>query len=200
MNAEDDVYHRTETTRVNAELVRLDLDPEIRWPRQTLSWAFLLRTAQTHLYVHNNTTLYCLKHRASCPFFFHWPQQEEQQYCDTTQRLALQRRHVPDDQFVVPHNLELAAFSPATVNVMIFDYLRGADQCISYACKYCGKPEPWYFLPTMGGEAKLVKRFLQSRNVGLCMCHNRLLGFHLVRSTVSTLYLWPQFVEPTACV
>ena len=76
---------------------------------------------------------------------------------------------------------------------MIFDFLRGADQCRSYACKYCGKPEPWYFLPTTGGEANPVKRFLQSRNVGLCMCHNRLLGFHVVRSTVNTQFLWPQF-------
>ena len=94
---------------------------------------------------------------------------------------------------MVPHNLELAAFSPATVNVMIFDYLRGADQCRSYACKYCGKPEPWYFLPTTGSEANPVKRFLQSRNVGLRMAHNRLLGFRVVRSTVSTQFLWPQF-------
>ena len=25
------------------------------------------------------------------------------------------------------------------------------------------------------------------------MCHNRMLGFHVVRSTVPTLHLWPQF-------
>ena len=25
------------------------------------------------------------------------------------------------------------------------------------------------------------------------MCHNRLLGFHVVRSTTSTKFLWPQF-------
>ena len=91
------------------------------------------------------------------------------------------------------HVLELAAFSPATINVMLFDCLKGADQCRSYACKYCDKPEPWYFLPTTGGEANPVKRFLQSRNVGLCMCHNRMLGFHVVRTTVSTQFLWPQF-------
>ena len=29
------------------------------------------------------------------------------------------------------------------------------------------------------------------------MCHNRILGNHVVRSTVSTLYVWPQFtVDP----
>ena len=39
------------------------------------------------------------------------------------------------------------------------------------------------------------------RNVGLCMCHNRIMGFHVVRSTVPTLYLWPQFtVDPAARV
>ena len=193
MNAEDDVYYHTETARVNAELVRLDLDQDFRWPRLTLLWAFLLRAVQTLLYIHACTVRYCLKNSASCRFFFPWPEQEEQQYCETTQRLALRRRHAPDDQWVVPHNLELAAFSPATVKVMLFDSLRGADQCRLYACKYCGKPEPWYFLPTTGGEANPVKRFLQSRNVGLCMCHNRLLGFRVASSTVSTRYLWPQF-------
>ena len=49
------------------------------------------------------------------------------------------------------------------------------------------------FLAHFGGEANPVKRFLQTRNVGLCMCHNRLLGFHVVRSAVATVYLWPQF-------
>ena len=171
----------------------MDLSQEFRWPRETLLWAFLLRAIQTLLYSHACTTRYCLKNRASCRLFFPWPEQEEQQYCETTQRLALRRRRAPDDQFVVPHVLELAAFSPATINVMLFDYLRGADQCRSYACKYCGKPEPWYFLPTTGGEANPVKRFLQSRNVGLCMCHNRMLGFHVVPSTVRTQLQWPQF-------
>ena len=60
-NAEDDVYDRTETARVNAELVRLDLDQEFKWPRETLLWAFLLRAVQTLLYIHACTTLYCLK-------------------------------------------------------------------------------------------------------------------------------------------
>jgi hypothetical protein len=35
--------------------------------------------------------------------------------------VALRRRHVGDDQFVVPHNLFLAMFSPATINVLPFD-------------------------------------------------------------------------------
>ena len=143
--------------------------------------------------MHACTSLYCLKNRAKCRFFFPWPEQKEQQFCDTTQRIALRRRHAPNDEWVVPHNLELAAFSPSTINVMLFDHYRGADQCRSYACKYCGKPEPWYYLETDGGEANPVKRFVQCRNVGLCMAHNRLLGFRMVRSTVSTLFLWSQF-------
>ena len=75
-----------------------------------------------------------------------------------------------------------------------------AHQCRSYACKYCGKPEPHYFLETStpGGEANPVKRYLLSRNIGLCQCHSRLLGFHTVRSTKPTFYLHPHFVVPDA--
>ena len=154
-----------------------------------------MRRIQTQLYIHACTPLYCLKNRASCRFFFAWPEQPQQQFDENTERIALRRGHAPDDQFVVPHNLELAAFSPATVNVLLFDFVRGADQCRSYACKYCGKPEPWHFLETStpGGEANPVKRYLQARNVGLCMASNRLLGCHVVRSTRPTVYLWPQF-------
>ena len=202
MNPEDDVYYRTETARVLAELVRPlpSTGAEPQHNRDVLLWGFLLRSIQTHLYIHACTPLYCLKNRATCRFFFPWKEQPQQQYDECTDRLALQRRHGPDDQYVVPHNLELAAFSPATVNVLLFDYMRGADQCRSYACKYCGKPEPWYFLETAtpGGEANPVKRYLQARNVGLCMCHNRLMGHHVVRSTRPTLFLWPQFTVADA--
>ena len=93
----------------------------------------------------------------------------------------------------MPHNLEMALFSPATINVMPFDYLNGADQARLYAVKYCGKPEPWFYMETTGGEANPVKRFLQCRHVGMCMCHSRILGFHVVRSTVSTQYFCHQF-------
>ena len=48
-------------------------------------------------------------------------------------------------------------------------------------------------MPTTGDEANPVKRFLQSRNVGLCVCRNRMLGFRVVRSTMSAQFLWPQF-------
>ena len=38
-----------------------------------------------------------------------------------------------------------------------------------------------------------MKRFLKSRNVGMCACHNRLLNFHVVRSTRPTQFIFPQF-------
>ena len=77
-------------------------------------------------------------------FFFPWPYQPYQCYCENTQRVALQRRLPEDDQFVVPHNLYLTMFSPASVNVMPFDPTRGADHARAYATKYCSKPEKWY--------------------------------------------------------
>ena len=49
----------------------------------------------------------------------------------------------------------------------------------------------------MGGGANPVKRFLQTRNVGMCMCHHRLLGLHIVHSTKPTVFLWRQFVVPS---
>ena len=72
MNAEDDVYYRTETARVLAELVRPQLPQAGAHQRDVLLWAFLLRAIQTHLYVHACTRLYCLKNRSSCRFFFPW--------------------------------------------------------------------------------------------------------------------------------
>ena len=195
-NKEDDVYYRTETARVIGELVRPVLPKSgSSVNRDILLWGFLLRAAQTHLYIHACTPLYCLKNRRACRFFFPWPEQPEQQYDENTERLALQRRHKPDDQFVVPHNLELAAFSPATVNVLLFDFVRGADQARTYAAKYVAKPEAWYHLPvsTPGEEANPVKTYLQTRNVGLPMACNRLLGYHVVRSTNPTVFLFPQF-------
>ena len=66
MNAEDDVYYRTETARVHAELVRLDLSVELRYLRETLLWAFLCRAVQTLLYIHACTPVYCLTNRAAC--------------------------------------------------------------------------------------------------------------------------------------
>jgi len=133
---EDDVYYKFEVARVLAQLVRPRRVAPGPRARDILLWGFLLRTIQTHLYVHSCTPLYCLKNRSSCRFFFPWPEQGEQQFDETTQRVALRRPHAQDDQFIVPHNVELAAFSPGTVNVLLFDPTRGADQARSYACKY----------------------------------------------------------------
>ena len=44
-----------------------------------------------------------------CRFFFPWPQQPAQQFDENVDRVALRRRYAPDDQWVVPHNLRLAA-------------------------------------------------------------------------------------------
>ena len=73
-------------------------------------------------------------------FFFPWPSQPHTCFDENTQRVALQRRLPEDDQFVVPHNLYLTMFSPASVNVMPFDPLHGADHARAYATKYCRSP------------------------------------------------------------
>ena len=76
MNAEDNVYYRTETARVHAELVPLDPSVALQHRRETLLWAFLCRAVQTLLYIHACTPVYCLKNRASCRFFFSLPEQQ----------------------------------------------------------------------------------------------------------------------------
>ena len=68
MNAEDDVYHRTETARVLAELVRPLPIEDVDHERERLLWAFLLRSIQTQLYSHACAALYCLHKRATCRF------------------------------------------------------------------------------------------------------------------------------------
>ena len=50
--------------------MRLDLSVELRYPRETLLWAFVCRAVQTLLYIHACTPVYCLTNRASCRFFF----------------------------------------------------------------------------------------------------------------------------------
>ena len=65
---------------------------------------------------------------------------------------------------MVPHNLDLAAFSPATANVVLFDPDRGADSARNYATKYTVKPEPWEYMETEDhAEANPTKRFLETR-------------------------------------
>ena len=76
-----------------------------------------------------------LHNRSCCRFFFLWAEQQEQQYCETTCRIASRRRLESDEKWVVPHNLEAALYSCSTVNVMVFDHVHGADQARLYACK-----------------------------------------------------------------
>ena len=59
-----------------------------------------------------------------------------------------------DDQWVVPHNLEAAAFSPATVNIVLFDPEKGADTARGYATKYVAKPETNTFLEADAGDER----------------------------------------------
>ena len=119
--------------RVNAELARPYLGKELCSPwngydREKLLVAWLTRAVQMRLYLHECSKRYCLKDRNTCRHFFPWPAQPQQQYDENPERVALQRRLPEDDRWVVPHNLELAMFSPATVNVLPFDPAHGADQ------------------------------------------------------------------------
>ena len=82
-------------------------------------------------------------------------------------------------------------FSPSTVHVLPFDPHHGCDSARQYAGKYASKPEKWYYLET---ERDGVKDFLKCRTVGLCMAHNRLLNFHVVRSTKPVLFTPTSFV------
>ena len=192
---EDYVYQDQEVARVIAKLVRPAVHDNDPWTRQHLLWAFLARAIQTHGYIHACTLRYCLHNRSSCRFFFPWPETATQQFDETLERIEFERPHAADDRWVVPHNLEIAMMEPAVVNVVLFDPEYGAEQSRLYAAKYCSKPEPWYYLECAdaAGAANPVKRFLKSRNVGLCMAHNRLMNFHVVRSTVPTQYIHPQF-------
>ena len=194
---EDEMYYDAEVARVNAEMVR----PTAATRSDGATWggfdldlfdiAGLARAVQARLYVHKCTPRYCLQNRTSCRFFFPWPRQPQQQYDENTHRVALARWLPEDDAWIVPHDLELAMFSPSTINVLPFDPKRGSEQAHQYATKYAAKGEKYYYLETVRDG---VKDFLKSRTVGLCMCINRLLGFHVVRATRSVQFLLTQFV------
>ena len=143
---EDNVYQVAHVGPKVAELVRPDVHGK-SWGGYTvesLRVAGLARAIQTRLpYLHSCTSLYCLKNRSTCRFFFPWPYQPHQCFDENTERVALQRRCPEDDQFVVPHNVYLTMFSSSSVNVMAFDPHRGADHARSYATKYASKPEKW---------------------------------------------------------
>jgi hypothetical protein len=193
---EDHPYHFAELARVNAELVRPLLTPSDTKAQgqQHLLWGFLLRSIQTQFYIHSCTVRYCMLNRHSCRFFFPWPEQPEQQFDDETERTAFRRRYKLDDQWVVPHNLYLAAFSTATVNVLLFDPEGAADTARNYATKYVAKPEQYAYMETSAQDGENpVKRFLETRISGACIATNRIAGYRVVRCTRPVEYIFPQF-------
>ena len=190
---EDNMYHHAEVGRIVTEMVRPYVDGEnwggFGW--QQLRVAGLARIIQTRLYLHTCSTKYCLQNRSTCRFFFPWPEQPQQQYDANTERVACQRRCQEDDQWLNPHNLYLMMFSPSTIHVLPFDPRVGSDQARHYAGKYASKAEKWYYLET---ERNGLRNFLKCRTFGLCMAHNRLLGFHVVRSTRPVVWTPPAFI------
>ena len=141
----DTVYQRHELGEVSAEMVRADVSGA-NWGGhtwETLRVCGLGRSILRSAYLHTCTPSYCLKDRSCCRFAFPWPEQPYQVYDGNTQRVALMRRHPEDDQWVVPHNLLLMMYSPASVNVICFDSERNCYQARCYAGKYCSKPEKW---------------------------------------------------------
>ena len=108
---EDSIYQLAEIGRISGEMPRPNVANAdgLSWGGfdcGTLRVAGLCRSVLIKLnYHHVCTPAYCLLNRASCRFFFPWPQQKYQVYDENTQRLALRRALCDDDQWVVPHNL-----------------------------------------------------------------------------------------------
>ena len=198
---EDHIYHSHQVGRVNAQMVRPTWN-RMNGGKQSggddlakLRVSRLARAIQTKLYLHNCGRRYCLKDRSSCRFFYPWPCQPQQQYDENTDRVALERQVVDDDQWVVPHNLCVAMFSPSTVNILPFDPEQGIDQARQYAGKYAAKPEQHYYLETTEDS---VKFFLKARTVGLCMAYNRLMGFRVVQTRISVKFFHTEFLPANA--
>ncbi len=64
-----------------------------------------------------------------------------------------------------------------------------------YVTKYAAKPEKHFYIEAEEAYQKdSVKFFLKARTVGLCMAHNRLFNFRVVRSTVPVVYHHTEFV------
>ena len=137
---------------------------------------------------------YCLQNRTTCRHFYPWPEQPQQQFDENTNRVALRRRCPKDDRWVVPHDLDMAMFSPSTINVLPFDPYRNKDQMVQYVTKYVAKGEKWYYIPYASEKESKVKQFLKGRTVGMCLVINKLLNFHLVRFTGSVPFVRTSFV------
>ena len=80
---EDSVYQLSELARISAEMPRPDVSSEgVKWGGfdwDTLRIAGLARAVLVKLnYLHVCTPAYCLLNRATCRFFYPWPQQPYQ--------------------------------------------------------------------------------------------------------------------------
>ena len=80
---EDSVYQLSELARISAEMPRPDVSSEsVKWGGfdwDTLRIAGLARAVLIKLgYLHVCSPAYCLLNRATCRFFFPWPQQPYQ--------------------------------------------------------------------------------------------------------------------------
>ena len=137
---EDSIYQLAEIGRISGEMPRPNVahGDDLRWGGfdcGTLRVAGLCRSVLIKLnYHHVCTPAYCLLNRATCRFFFPWPEQTYQVYDENTQRLALRRALCEDDQWVVPHNLSAAPqgrqrYCPRLHNLV--------------ARKYCMCCRPW---------------------------------------------------------
>ena len=62
----------------------------------------------------------------------------------------------------------------------------------AYATKYCSKPEKWFYMDSETSSG--LKEWLKCRTVGICMAWNRLMNFHVVRSTKPVQYIPACFV------
>ena len=115
---EDSIYQLAEVGRISGEMPRPNVANAdgLSWGGfncGTLRVAGLCRSILIKLnYHHVCTPAYCLLNRASCRFFYPWPQQKYQVYDENTQRLALRRSLCDDDQWVVPHNLSTITAGP----------------------------------------------------------------------------------------
>ena len=94
--------------------------------------------------------------------------QMEQKLDEAIERVAYLRRHPSDDQDVVPHSFCSMAFSPAKINVVLFDPDMGADTFQQYASKYVARPEPYALMEAEAEEDEKnpTKRYLESRLKG----------------------------------
>ena len=93
--------------------------------------------------------------------------------------------------------MDMAVFMTAIVHVTAWDPFRNVEFGKLYGTKYVAKPEPQYYIDANGPADNPIRQFFLGHTVGLPLALNRLLGFHVVRSTRSTLFLGSGFLSPS---